>query len=191
MYGSIPNPCPKLWKDLEGDDRRRFCQACGTHVHAIGGYSDEQWRALAAAGPVCAYSEGETAAAPRSRRAVVAGALLTTIAPLLAQSGTLRVRVADASGAVVAGSTVTVACAGSKEMTVTTNTEGVAVLPGLPAGTSQIRISQPGFKLWRGEVTLVPGQKQELSATLALGAIEMGVFVGEPRRRWLRWLPRR
>ncbi len=191
MHGSIPNPCPKRWKDLAGDDRRRFCETCGTHVHAVGGYSVEQWQALVASGPVCAYSEGETTAAPRSRRAVVAGALLTTIAPLLAQSGSLRVRVVDASGAVIPGSTVTLAGAGSEERTATTNSEGVAVLSELPAGTAQIRISQNGFKLWRGEVTLLPGQTQESSVTLQVGAIEMGVFVGVPRRKWLRWLPRR
>ena len=29
----IRTPCPKTWKELIGDDRRRFCEACSLHVH--------------------------------------------------------------------------------------------------------------------------------------------------------------
>jgi hypothetical protein len=29
----IHTPCPKTWKELVGNDRRRFCEACSLHVH--------------------------------------------------------------------------------------------------------------------------------------------------------------
>ncbi len=31
----IAKPCPKLWSDLVGDDKRRFCSQCQLHVHDL------------------------------------------------------------------------------------------------------------------------------------------------------------
>ena len=31
----IPNPCPMLWENLDGEGRKRFCQDCGKHVHDL------------------------------------------------------------------------------------------------------------------------------------------------------------
>ncbi len=28
-------PCPKKWDDLDGNERRRFCEQCGKHVHNL------------------------------------------------------------------------------------------------------------------------------------------------------------
>jgi hypothetical protein len=32
---TIPNPCPKLWRELDGDSKRRFCNHCQHSVHNL------------------------------------------------------------------------------------------------------------------------------------------------------------
>ena len=32
---TIPDPCPMDWDDMDGDDRSRYCTACGKHVHDL------------------------------------------------------------------------------------------------------------------------------------------------------------
>ncbi len=32
---SIPTPCSMDWESMPGDERRRFCEACGKHVHDL------------------------------------------------------------------------------------------------------------------------------------------------------------
>ena len=99
----IANACSKQWTDLRGDGRERYCEACRTSVHAIAQYSREEWDQIwrNAAGRVCASISGESAPVPRSRRAILAGALLKAVSPLMAQAGRVRIRVTDASGAVI------------------------------------------------------------------------------------------
>ena len=31
----IPRPCSQPWDTMKGDERRRFCEACGLHVHNL------------------------------------------------------------------------------------------------------------------------------------------------------------
>lgn len=182
----IPNPCPRRWEEMDGDAKRRYCGGCGRYVHAVAAYSDREWAAMLSEGRVCAYSEGEGAEAPRSRRAVVAGALLTTISPLLAQTGRLRVTVVDLTGAAVGQAEVALVGANGTERMAKADEAGVAVFADLPLGDCQVRVSRPGFVLWRGNAT-VGGAEARVDARLAVGKIDTGVWVTtEPRRKWYR-----
>jgi hypothetical protein len=170
---------------MDGDARRRFCDGCGRYVHAVAAYSDREWAAMLAEGRVCAYSEGEGAEAPRSRRAVVAGALLTTISPLLAQTGRLRVTVVDVTDAAVGRAEVALVCANGTERTAKADEAGVAVFADLPLGDCRIRVASPGFVVWRGKAT-IDGAEVRVAAKLQIGKIEMGTWVEAPRRKWYR-----
>ncbi len=123
MSGSIPNPCWRKWEDLAGDERSRFCGVCGRDVHALAAYSESEWAALMAKGRVCAYSGGVS-----SRRAVIAGALLTTISPLLAQTSQLRVIVTDSSAAAVWQADITLLDADGTTRVVRADPNGLAGL---------------------------------------------------------------
>ncbi|MBI2685542.1 MAG: carboxypeptidase regulatory-like domain-containing protein [Acidobacteria bacterium] len=140
----IQKPCNNDWKQMSGDDRRRHCVDCGKDVHAVSAYSDSEWAAMAAGGNICAYWEGETPSTLRSRRAIVAGALLTAIAPLFADNGTLLVTTTDVTGGQIAGATVTLSRADGKESTGVTNRAGVAEFAGLPLGDYAVRVSMAG-----------------------------------------------
>jgi hypothetical protein len=52
---TIPAPCPMDWDRMSGDDGRRYCDACGQHVHNLTAMTeDERASVLSKAG-----SEGE------------------------------------------------------------------------------------------------------------------------------------
>lgn len=38
--------CPKLWADMRGDERTRFCDVCGMHVHDLSALAAEERAAL-------------------------------------------------------------------------------------------------------------------------------------------------
>ncbi len=181
----IPNPCPRGWEEMDGDTKRRFCDGCGRYVHAVAAYSDREWAAMLAEGRVCAYSEGEGAEAPRSRRALVAGALLTTISPLLAQTGRLRVAAVDPTGATVGQAEVALVCANGTERMAKADEAGVVVFADLPLGDCQVRVSRPGFVLWRGKAT-VGAAEARVDVKLTIGKIDTGIWVTQPRRKWYR-----
>jgi hypothetical protein len=101
MHGNfaILNPCAKNWSDLEGEDRARFCATCKTHVHLIADYSPIEWKKVWADsnGHVCGFL-GDSLVPQRGRRAILVGALLTTVSPLFAASGRVKFRVIDPAG---------------------------------------------------------------------------------------------
>ncbi|HRJ73125.1 MAG TPA: hypothetical protein PLS03_12950 [Terrimicrobiaceae bacterium] len=35
IFPRIESPCPKSWSSLVGDDKKRFCEQCGLHVHNL------------------------------------------------------------------------------------------------------------------------------------------------------------
>src|SRR5579862_1965377 len=113
---TIANPCSKKWTDLPGDGRERYCDACRKSVHAIAEYSREErdqiWRN--SCGQVCAFLSGESVPVPRSRRAILAGALLTAISPLMAQAGRVRIRVIDKNGGAIPTAMASLLDAGGK-----------------------------------------------------------------------------
>lgn len=166
----ITEPCSWRWADFPGaDERRRFCGDCGKFVHDVASYTEAELKAL---GPVCGYVGGETFASARSRRAVMAGVVLTTISPLLAQDGRVRVVVTDATGAGVQFADVTVG-----DRRVKADENGVASLVGLPVGRVEIMASSPGFKSWRGSFNVLNGTEVKVDARLEVGSLGGGIEV--------------
>jgi len=42
----IPNPCKENWHEMSGDEQKRHCQKCDTHVHNLTGMSEPEIIAL-------------------------------------------------------------------------------------------------------------------------------------------------
>jgi hypothetical protein len=45
---TIPTPCPMDWDRMPGDDRTRFCEACGKHVYNLSAMRPEERDSLTA-----------------------------------------------------------------------------------------------------------------------------------------------
>ncbi len=163
----IPNPCSQKWEDLPGDDRRRFCGECGRDVHALATYSSDEWTALMKQGRLCAYT-GETVPVLPSRRTLIAGALLTTIAPLFGQTGTLRVLVTNAAGS--SGGAVTLVSADGTKRVARADASGVAEFANLPIEEYSVTVQDPGFVIWRGKYAVNRGA-EELRVRLEVGSL--------------------
>jgi len=176
----IIEPCSRRWADFPGDGRRRFCGECGKFVHDVAGYSEAELRAL---GPVCGYVGGETWGAPQSRRAVIAGVVLTTISPLLAQDGRVRVVVTDAAGTPVKHADVTI---GDRRLKA--DDQGVASAVGLPVGRVEITVSTMGFKTWKVVHTVSNGGELKVDARLELGEVGGGRAYVEPVKAGSLWV---
>jgi hypothetical protein len=170
----IPTPCSKRWTDLHGDGRQRYCDACGNNVYAIEEYRPEEWERIwrESEGRACGFLAGETPAEPRTRRAMLAGVLLTAISPLLAQSGRVRIRVTDASGAVIQGAEVSLLGVDDKPMrTERTNAAGEVAWTTLPLGNCHFLVDMTGFERPRLTVTLHNGDEVKVDAILQLGSV--------------------
>jgi hypothetical protein len=107
--------------------------------------------------------------------------LLSLGAPrLLAQAvGSIRGTVADASGAVIPGASVTATNAGTAlSRTETTNQDGIFVFPNLPIGSYDFEISKPGFETEKRQGTvLLTGQTLALDVSLKVGSSSQSVEV--------------
>ena len=92
-------------------------------------------------------------------------------------------RVQDQNGAVVAGARIIVTnVATSTKREVTTNTDGLYVLSGLPPGDYTVKIEATGFtsKVSESPIALQVGQSKTVDATLAIGGVAETVdLVGE------------
>jgi hypothetical protein len=42
----VAKPCPKNWNDMQGDDKRRFCEHCQLHVHNLSAMAERERDAL-------------------------------------------------------------------------------------------------------------------------------------------------
>lgn len=180
---AILNPCQKRWSDLSGDGRKRFCDECKSFVHALDQYSsaeidDLRWNS---SGRVCGFLTGESVPQPRSRRAVLVGALFTAVSPLLAQSGRVRVRVTDVSGAVIPGAQVSLLGKDRKpRRSLQTNENGETIFTDLRKGNSHFVVSRPGFDSLPLTVTVQTPDELRVDAKLEVSI--MGSF--RPKRRW-------
>jgi len=184
----IVNPCPKAWANLAGDGRERYCETCRRSVHAIQQYSREEWDQLwrDSGGRVCGVLEASPPE-PRSRRAVLVGALLTAISPLMAQSGRVRIRVTDATGAVIP---VAQACLLGRDdkpiRTAHANEVGEILFADLPLGDCRITVDAPQFIRQIVTTTLQGGDEAKLEVALRVGAVGEIVTIKAHRRWW--WL---
>ncbi|HEX3740623.1 MAG TPA: carboxypeptidase regulatory-like domain-containing protein [Terriglobales bacterium] len=84
--------------------------------------------------------------------------------------GTLRGRVADSSGAVVSGATVTLRSGSGTSQTTTADSNGNYVFSGVPAGRGALTIQSPGFQTTRMGVNVRPNQTSETNTQLNVGS---------------------
>jgi hypothetical protein len=142
MAWEIERPCGKQWGDLSGDGAKRYCDDCGKYVHDLAAFSDAELRRTPG---LCGYS-GNLPVYFAARRTMLAGVLLTTISPLLAQNGQLQVVVKDRSGSTVSNAEVVL----DDGKPAVTNRSGVALFTGLRSGSHRVTASAPGFRRWIG-----------------------------------------
>lgn len=108
------------------------------------------------------------------RLLTLAFTLLLLTSGALAQNTLGRITgvVRDQTGAIVAGATVTVTNESTKQQVqvVTTNGEGLFLLPQLSAGSYTVKIEMAGFKtIAYTDVKVDPAQEYSLNATLEIG----------------------
>jgi hypothetical protein len=113
------------------------------------------------------------------------GALLTTISPLMAQSGRVRIRVTDPMGAAAQGAEASLSEKDGKTISAGRSDEvGEIILTGIPIGIFQIRVSHPGYKIvLLVGVPVLNADEQKLDVKLEVGEA-MGVVSFKKRKRW-------
>ena len=116
----------------------------------------------------------------RAARVLLAIVMVTIPAALFGQTtGTILGQVSDPSGAAVVGAAVKAENLGTGlTRTAATNTDGVYLIPALPAGTYKITVENSGFKVFsQTGITLQVGQNARVDAPLAVGAVTESVNV--------------
>lgn len=102
------------------------------------------------------------------------GALLLAISPLLAQTGSVRIRVTDALGTAIPKATVSLTDGWDRKVrTLSTNDAGEVIWADLPLGDAHFLASAPGFGLWRITVTIRTGDEQKVMAVLEVAPLEV------------------
>jgi hypothetical protein len=104
--------------------------------------------------------------------------------PLVARD--VQVAVSDVTKAVAVGAEVGLTCAGEWARTGKSGADGVAVFHGVPAGTCDVRVTQPGFATWRGQAT--DAERVEAQLALAVIANTTEVKAKSAGRRFVDWL---
>jgi Carboxypeptidase regulatory-like domain len=96
----------------------------------------------------------------------------------MAQAGRVRIRVTDASGAVVSGAEASLLGSdGKPKRTVKANAEGEIVLSDLPIGDSRLRVIAQGFYTLPLTVTVHNADEIRIEAKLVIGTVGTTVFV--------------
>lgn len=117
----------------------------------------------------------------RAQLIAVAAALavMIPVAALRAQGGKLSGTVYDPDTAIIVNATVVATNTVSHvQQTATTHTNGKFSFTGLAAGTYDVRVSFPGFAIYRNpEVSLIDGRDTTLDAKLALGGVTQTIQV--------------
>ena len=114
-----------------------------------------------------------------SRRAVLAGALLTAVSPLMAQNGRIRVRITDASGAAVAGANGRLLDSdGTTVQTALSGKSGELSFAGLSSAQWRINVISVGFKTFKVLTNLWYSKEIIIDARLEVGTVGTIVYVG-------------
>jgi hypothetical protein len=132
-----------------------------------------------AQGHFCGYLQGESSPHPRSRRAILFGALLTAASPLFAQSGRVRLRVTDASGAVIPDAEASLIGKDEKPVrTIKANQDGEILLTDLAIGDARVRVRCTGFDSRVVTVVARNGDEAKIEVSLQVGSVGTVVTVG-------------
>lgn len=103
----------------------------------------------------------------------------------MAQSGRVRIRVIDATGAVIPGAEAS--RLGSDEKPILSgraNEYGEIMLSDLPIGDLRFIVASPGFKNLPLVISIRNAEEVNLDARLEVGAVVMGIFLRKTRKRW-------
>ncbi len=108
-----------------------------------------------------------------SRRAAFAGVLLLAISPLFAQTGSARIRVADATGAAIPEAKVSLVDGLDGTVgTLSTDDAGEVLWTDLPLGDAHFFASARGFRHGGITVTIRTGDGQKVAMVLEVAPIE-------------------
>jgi hypothetical protein len=110
------------------------------------------------------------------------GALLTIASPLFAQSGRVKIRVMDVTGALIPNAKVSLLGDNDNQTlrTVASDAKGEATLLDLPAGNNKLRVAAPGFQSLLLTVATLGESEVTRDAVLQIGTITMGIFLEVP-----------
>ena len=96
------------------------------------------------------------------------------------QLATLNVTVTDPTGSVISGAQVAIKNnETSAGRTLTTSSDGVAVIPGLPSGDYLLAVESAQFSPYKAPITLSVGQIASVSVTLGMKSVKEEVLVQE------------
>jgi len=113
------------------------------------------------------------------------GALLTVVSPLLAQSGRVRFRVTDWTGAPFPGAEISVLDKEEARLTRQTDDAGAAVFTGLPKGVARFKVASSGYRTIPVTVTISSAKEVKVWATLTLPVT--GTVIALPPRKRKGW----
>src|ERR1043166_6771953 len=96
------------------------------------------------------------------------------------QLATLNVTVTDPTGSVISGAQVAIKNnETSAGRTLTTSSDGVAVIPGLPSGNYLLAVESAQFSAYKAPITLSVGQIASVSVILGMKSVKEEVLVQE------------
>jgi Carboxypeptidase regulatory-like domain len=104
-------------------------------------------------------------------KAIIASLLFSTLLFGQTPTGSLKGKVADPSGALVPGATITAASPSGKKSTATTNNQGTYEIKGLAPGNYTVTATATGFNTdTEQNVTVAAGQAQQFDFALSVAA---------------------
>ena len=107
------------------------------------------------------------------------------ISPLMAQSGRVRIRVTDPTGAVIPGAEASLFGTDNQpKLIMKADDLGEIVLTDLPIGDSRVIVSCRGFSSLPLTVTVRNSDEVKVEARLVLGTMGTMVKVERKRKRW-------
>jgi len=168
---------------------RNVQNSCPLHRPLFARRTKKLWRDLN--GHVCGFL-GKSPEPPRSRRAILFGALLTAVSPLFAASGRVKFRVIDPVGDPVPKAAIAVLDREDKDVqSIETDESGEGVLTGLPLGDSRFGVTSPGFEKRLLTLTLHNGKEVKVEVHISVPIIGTVIEVKPkpPRKRhgWLQY----
>jgi hypothetical protein len=118
---------------------------------------------------------------------VLVGTLLTALSPLMAQTGRVRIRVTDSTGAIIPRTQASLLGRDDEPtQTAQANDAGEIVFTGLPFGDCRFMLAEQGFNTRRLTVTVRNGDEVKVQAVLEVALV--GEFVTVKKRSRWHWL---